>query len=257
MQSATSGPNNSNILPIAAGEAAAAAKKEATPERRRELEETLSRSLPRFRGMAIRSLRNHEDAEDAVQDAMLSAVKHLGSFDGRAQMSTWLTAIVINAVRMQLRRRPRTQIVSIDQSAAEGQRPISQMLAHSGPTPEKHLEQREMRDLVGKLTNSLPASQQAALRLRQHEGLSIKEAAKKLGVPEGTVKAHLTRGRTKLMQRFQAATARRKTQFVGSVAKTSRKAPHSGYARESQKVLPGLPIAAFGQQGGCENWIGA
>jgi RNA polymerase sigma-70 factor (ECF subfamily) len=49
--------------------------------------------------MAMRWLRNPEDAEDAVQDAMLSAFKHIARFDGRAQMLTWLTAIVINAVR--------------------------------------------------------------------------------------------------------------------------------------------------------------
>src|SRR5215470_20052335 len=77
-----------------------AVRDEASPERRREFENILSHALPRFRRMAMRALRNAEDAEDAVQDAMLSAFRHIAQFDGRSQMLTWLTAIVNNAVRM-------------------------------------------------------------------------------------------------------------------------------------------------------------
>ncbi len=65
---------------------------EATPERLQEFDNIVSRGLPRFRRIAMRWLGNHEDAEDAVQDAMLSAFKHIADFEGRAQMSTWLTA---------------------------------------------------------------------------------------------------------------------------------------------------------------------
>ena len=71
----------------------------------RQMHEVLSRSLPSFYRKAYRQLGNAADAEDAVQDALLSAYKHLDQFKGQAQMSTWLTAIVINSARMQLRRR--------------------------------------------------------------------------------------------------------------------------------------------------------
>ena len=54
--------------------------------------------------IALRQLRNAADAEDAIQDAFLSAYKHVNPFKGRAQMPTWLSAIVKNAARMQLRR---------------------------------------------------------------------------------------------------------------------------------------------------------
>src|SRR5216684_5327910 len=53
--------------------------------------------------VALRRLRNVEDAEDAVQDALLSAYKHIGQFEGRARLSTWLTSIVTNTARMKLR----------------------------------------------------------------------------------------------------------------------------------------------------------
>src|SRR5467141_1093905 len=74
-------------------------------ERAQELDNVVSRYLPVFYKRAFRFLGNATDAEDAVQDALLSAYKHLGQFRGQAQLSTWLTTIVTNAARMQLRRR--------------------------------------------------------------------------------------------------------------------------------------------------------
>src|SRR2546425_9556064 len=67
----------------------------------REMEDVLSRRLPSFYRSAYRFLGNPADAEDAVQEALLSAYKHLDQFRGQSQMSTWLTAIVSNCARMQ------------------------------------------------------------------------------------------------------------------------------------------------------------
>src|SRR6266700_398708 len=107
-----------SLLSMTAGGTPVVAHK-ASPERLQELDNVLSRALPRFRRIAMRWLGNHEDAEDAVQDALLSAFTHIADFDGRAQMSTWLTAIVINAVRMQIRRRPRAHMLSLDRTTNE------------------------------------------------------------------------------------------------------------------------------------------
>src|SRR5260370_39513598 len=79
-----------------------------------ELDSVVSRSLPMFYKRAFRFLGNVPDAEDAVQNALLSAYKHLGQFRGQAQLSTWLTTIVTNAARMQLRRR-RERYLSLDE----------------------------------------------------------------------------------------------------------------------------------------------
>src|ERR1700716_3777973 len=96
----------------------------------REMQDVLSRYLPSFYRRAYRYLGNAADAEDAVQDALLSAFKHLDQFKGEAQMSTWLTAIVTNSARMHLRRRPRQIHVSLDEKLTEEQEyPISERLA--------------------------------------------------------------------------------------------------------------------------------
>lgn len=221
------------------------------PERLREFENILSHALPRFRRIAMRSLRNPEDAEDAVQDAMLSAFRHITQFDGRAQMSTWLTTIVINAVRMQSRRRSRRPIVSLDEPAKDGQRTPSELLLDPHPTPEQTLEQCELRELVLKLTDNLPPSQRAALRLHQRDDFSIRMAADTLGVPEGSIKAQLTRGRAELTQRFQNAMRRTKTQTSSPDLKAGRKPFWSEYGNQRAQAVAHLPIAVLGQQGGC------
>jgi RNA polymerase sigma-70 factor (ECF subfamily) len=178
--------------------------RQVSPERRLEFENVLSRNMPRFQRLAMHWLRNPEDAEDAVQDAMLSAFKHIAYFEGRAQMSTWLMAIVINAVRMQLRRRLRHTLLPLDQPERDGQRTISDLVADQRPTPEQILERSELRELVIQLTRSLPRSQRTAMQLRQKDdGLSMKESAEVLGVPVGTLKARLARGRVTLRQQLR------------------------------------------------------
>ena len=236
----------------AAGEPGAA--RQAIPELRMEFEKIAQQGLPQFRRVAMRWLRNPEDAEDAVQDAMLSAFRHIAAFDGRARLSTWVMAIVINAVRMQLRRRHRCHFVSLDHAPEEGQWAISEVLADPRPTPEQTVVQSELRDLVARLTCGLPDAQRAALRLHQRDGLSIREAAETLGVPEGTLKAQLARGRAKLVQRFQKATGRPRTKAAIRGAAWKRKE----YCRpESVRSVVPVPIAGFQPQGGYESWVGA
>ena len=174
------------------------------PDRRLEFESVLSRNLLGFQRVAMRWLRNPEDAEDAVQDAMLSAFKHITRFEGRARMSTWVMAILINAVRAQLRRRLRHTILPLDQPTQDGQQTIADLVADQRPTPEQILAECERLKLVVKLTRSLPPSQRMAMQLRQRDdGLSIREAAEVLGVPVGTLKAQLARGRVTLRQQLR------------------------------------------------------
>lgn len=180
-----------------------------SPERSLEFEDVLSRNLPRFQRVARRWLRNPEDAEDAVQDAMLSAFEHIAHFEGRAQMSTWLMAIVFNAVRMQLRRRARRKLLPLDEPAHDGQLTISDLVADQRPTPEQTVQEYERRQLLVRLTGTLPPSQMVAMQLRlRDDDLSTKEIAEALGVPIGTLKAQLARGRAGLTQRVRRALGR-------------------------------------------------
>jgi RNA polymerase sigma-70 factor, ECF subfamily len=233
------------------------ATSEASRERRQEFEDILPHALPLLRRMAMRQLRNPEDAEDAVQDAMLLAFRHIAQFDGRARMTTWLTTIVINVARRQLQRRRRCRLLSLDQATEKGKVTISEMLADPTPTQDRILERRELRELVAKLTTTLSPGQQKALLLSQRDGFTGKQVAQTLGVPEGTVKARLARSRIQLTQRFHAITATPKTRASNAGSKAMRNASSAGYKVGCAQNTAPLPVGVLRQQGGCEGWIGA
>jgi RNA polymerase sigma-70 factor (ECF subfamily) len=165
----------------------------------REMQDVLSRCLPSFYRKAYRHLGNAADAEDAVQDALLSAYKHLDQFKGQSQMSTWLTAIVINCARMHLRRRPRQTHLSLDERFGEEQEySLAERLAHSGPSPEDECRSSELDRRLTLFAEQLSPPLRKAFQLRDLDGLSTSEAARILGVPDGTVKARVSRARAKL-----------------------------------------------------------
>ena len=240
-----------SLRSMTAADADAAAP--ATPERLQEFDNVVSRALPRFRRIAKRWLGNHEDAEDAVQDAMLSAFTHLADFEGRAQMSTWLTTVVTNAVLMQIRRRHRSQMLSLDRCPKEEESTtFAELLVDPKPTPDQTAEQRQLRKIVAHLAGGLPRSQQTALILRVQNGFSLKETAEILGVPLGTVKAQLARGRARIIERFHKITRTPKIEASGSGRKTRRKASSACRQNHTQHA-DYLPIpAVLSQGGGCE-----
>lgn len=251
MLTATSEPEYSTFLPVVAS-GAQEVRKEASPELRGEFYDILSHAIPHFRQIAMRRLGNREDAEDAVQDAMLSAFRHLAQFDGRAKMSTWLTAIVLNAVRMQIRARPRARMLSLDSTTMEGQPAMSELLVDPRPNPEKTLEQSESRKILTRLADSLPSSQRAAVRLHHQHDFSIKEAARAMKVPEGTLKAQLARGRAKLVAQFHRVIGKPKSRTSGSASRAKRRASSSANRRDRTQLAQ-LRITVLAQQG-AEGW---
>ena len=173
-----------------------------------ELSDVFSRYLPLLYKTAYRYLGNPADAEDAVQDALLSAYKHRDQFRGQAQISTWLVAIVNNSARMQLRKRPRQIHMSLDEQIGdeEGYR-LSERLAHGGPSPEGEYREAELRDRLLQLSEELSPTLRRAFQLRDLEGLTTGEAAAILGVVDGTVKAQVARARAKLTRLLRRALA--------------------------------------------------
>jgi RNA polymerase sigma-70 factor, ECF subfamily len=167
-----------------------------------------------YRG-AYRLLGNAADAEDAVQDALLRAYTHLDQFRGQAKMSTWLAAIVHNSARMQLRRGLRHVQVPLDECTGEGEeRSISQRLADHRPNPEDACRDSELGRRMVDFQSRLTPVLRKAYQLRHIDGLSIRETARILGVPQGTVKARTARARRKitdLMGRALKARTRRPT----------------------------------------------
>ena len=165
----------------------------------REMQHVLSRSLPSFYRRAYRYLGNAADAEDAVQDALLSACRHLGQFKGQAQMSTWLTTIVTNSALTQLRKRSRQTHLSLEERFGEEQEySVSERLADSGPSPEDECIKSELYEHLLHCLEELPPASRYAFQLRDLDGLTTSEAAQILGVADVTVKAHVSRARAKL-----------------------------------------------------------
>jgi len=148
---------------------------------------------------ALRVLGNPEDAEDALQDGLLSAVRNLNRFEGRSQFSTWLTRIVINAALMRLRSQRVRRTVSIEQEDPE-QRDLTlgSRIPDTRPGPEESYHKKERFEILERGLETLPPALQSAVWLRDVEGLSTAEAARTLGLSEGTLKSQLHRARGKL-----------------------------------------------------------
>src|SRR6201987_6495548 len=106
-----------------------------------QLEQILAGGLFPLYRRAYRILGNTADDEDAVQDALLAAYTHLDQFRGQAKISTWLTTIVLNCARLQLRRRPRHIHVSIDESSEDLQpTSVSERLLDERPNPQSQIK---------------------------------------------------------------------------------------------------------------------
>jgi RNA polymerase sigma-70 factor (ECF subfamily) len=164
-----------------------------------EMENVLSSRRDSLFRCAYKFLGNAADADDAVQDALLSAYKHLGEFRGESQMSTWLTTIVKNSALMQLRGRSVRRQVSLDDPIGEDQEySMSEHLRHPGPSPEDECRISEFTARVAEIVPHLSLPLRKAFELRDLGGLTIREAARILGVGEGTLKAQLSRARTKM-----------------------------------------------------------
>lgn len=161
----------------------------------------LSRRLPFLYPYAFRLLGNKADAEDAVQDALLAAFKHLNQFRGEAQLSTWLTAIVINCARMQLRKRSRHIQISLESRIGEDpDYPLSDILVDDRPNPEDECHSSALNARLMKSVAQLSPTLRKTFHLRYVNHLSVCETARVLGVPTGTVKAQTARARAKLLK---------------------------------------------------------
>jgi RNA polymerase sigma-70 factor (ECF subfamily) len=171
-----------------------------------QLEQILASNLSPLYRRAYRILGNAADAEDAVQDALLAAYTHLNQFRGQSKVSTWLTAIVVNSARMRLRNRIRHVHVSLDEPAGELQ-PVSasERIADQRPGPEEKYRNAELSVRLANFHRQLSPTLRRTFQLRDINGLSIRETARILGTPAGTVKAQSARARQKLEQLMRRA----------------------------------------------------
>jgi RNA polymerase sigma-70 factor (ECF subfamily) len=174
-----------------------------------ELEDAVSRHLPSLYNRAYRYLGNSHDAEDAVQDALLSAYKHLDQFKGNARMTTWLTSIVTNSALTYLRRRPRLPHTSLDEPLTHDKNIcLSDKLMDVRPNPEDACAMSQVHDHLMRIAVGLSYKSQKVIQLCGFNEMPAGEAAGILGVPKGTIKARLSRARSQLKRKAKLGLVR-------------------------------------------------
>jgi RNA polymerase sigma-70 factor, ECF subfamily len=164
------------------------------------LQELFLTSRERFIRIAYRILRNREDAEDAVQDAFLSACRHLREFEGRSALTTWFTRIVMNAALMVRRKRKNAAPLASHETDA-AMSVFAETVVDIQPNPELAYSRAESYEILDAHLKELNPLLREAVVTTYYGELSITESSSALGVPPGTYKARLFRGRRLLQQR--------------------------------------------------------
>ncbi len=147
--------------------------------------------------LALRVLGSPEAAEDATQEAFLRAYRALGSFRG-GSMRAWLFSIVTNLARDDLRRRSRRRERSLDQALVSDSEAAPLDPPDPGPTPEALAVGADLRRMLEAALAELPAEWRLVIVLADVHQLSYEEVAGIAGLPLGTVKSRISRGRGRL-----------------------------------------------------------
>jgi RNA polymerase sigma-70 factor (ECF subfamily) len=164
------------------------------------VQEIFRASRTRFTGLAYSIVRNQEDAEDAVQDAMLSALRHLRKFEGRSAFTTWFTRIVFNAALMIRRKRKSARIESFANSGENDEAPWIERI----PTPqldsEKACAEAETFLSIDERLRKMSPLLRQAFTMAYYDELSFEEAGVVLGVTTGTFKSRVFRAKQYLIR---------------------------------------------------------
>lgn len=157
-------------------------------------EELVHRHHPQLRRLAFLTSRHHEDADDAVQDALFSAHRTAASFRYDSAVSSWLYRIVVNACLDRVRRSRNQPAATLHELGH-----LRQLRDPAGdPAPRV-----DTAIVIERALMQLPVEQRAAVVAVDMQGYSVAETARLLGVAEGTVKSRCARARTKLARLLQ------------------------------------------------------
>lgn len=151
------------------------------------LERLLHEQHPKIRAVCLRILGNHADADDAAQEALIRISRSIDSFDGRSNVNTWVYRIATNAALDELRRRSRRPLSLVD---GDPNRP--------DPTGEAAFARIDSSGSLDAALAAIPDEYRVAMVLRDVADLDYDEIAEVLGVPGGTVRSRIARGRGRL-----------------------------------------------------------
>ena len=164
---------------------------------------------------ALLMLRNHDDAEDEVQNAFAKAFESLHQFRFEGTFSAWLCRIMQNQCLMRLRERGQTEVFSVDATPDSSAR---MEFVNQADSPEDELGAREVNNLLHTQMARIPPLMRTAILLRDVEDLPIGEVAKRLGVSVPAAKSRLTRARKEMRSRLKERCGRNAQQTLTSRA---------------------------------------
>lgn len=146
--------------------------------------------------VALRVLKNAQDAEDAAQEVFLRVYRNIRKFEGKSSLSTWTYQITMNVCVDMTRKRKRHAESPLVQEI--GGEEVGVDIPDDSYQPEQIYERKEVRETVRGAIDSLPQDQREVIVLRELTGLSYAELSSVLNVTEGTVKSRLYRARERL-----------------------------------------------------------
>ncbi len=149
--------------------------------------------------LVSRYVRNNAEVEDVTQEAFIKAYRALPSFRGDSAFYTWLYRIAANAAKNHLvamGRRPSSDVALDGAETFE----ITDRLTDA-ESPDEVIMAQELKDVIAKAIDALPAELRSALTLREFEGLSYEEIAEVIECPIGTVRSRIFRAREAIDQR--------------------------------------------------------
>jgi RNA polymerase sigma-70 factor, ECF subfamily len=160
------------------------------------IDELLRRHYDRIHAVCRRIAGSTRDADDASQEALIRIVKHLDRFDGRSSFGTWAYRIATNASLDELRRRSRRPLLhTVDDETGAPAEPADEM-------SHRHIESVADRMAIESALAELPEEFRVPVVLRDVGDLDYAEIAAEVGVPIGTVKSRIARGRRMLVERL-------------------------------------------------------
>ena len=152
--------------------------------------------------VVFRILRNRQDAEDAVQRSFQRAFIKLVGFRETSSFSTWMTRIAINEALMFLRqRRLKREVPEGNNEGTDAGRALD--LCDQQPTPEQILAKKEMRRAIVRAISKLRPRLRVVVLLREMQGLTTSETARRLGLTLGAVKARAFQAKRHLRRHFE------------------------------------------------------
>ncbi|HKA83246.1 MAG TPA: RNA polymerase sigma factor [Acidimicrobiales bacterium] len=162
------------------------------------LEALLRRHHDRLWALCRRLTGNHADAEDALQDALIAIARGIRRYDGRAAFTTWSYRVATNACLDELRRRRRRPVADVPETVGVGAAPEGVGGAVSAPPTAGAVDAVADRLDIDAALALLPQEFRAAVVLRDLCDLDYAEIGRVLGIPPGTVRSRIARGRSQL-----------------------------------------------------------